>query len=209
MEYKCVLYCTAGSSCRIRVHRLKQVYSTPEEAELQLQAEVNRIENYDEVNPQAEVGQIESDSRDVEVQFQAEVSQSGSSNANQVPSTPSVYTTPPPYTEYSMMGGCEDLLHKLLVDCCAAKGIVVPSDFGALLLHAMEYLHKNERSNIFYSLAKGIGMMRDDGSDSRFPVKRMPFGLLEYMAKFFSSDTFQQVIMILYGGGTCSYIHCR
>ena len=176
------------------MHRLKQEYSTPEEAELQLQAEVNRIENYIEVHPRAELGQIESNSRDAEVQLQAEVGQSGSSNVNRA-NTPSVYTTPPPYTEYPMMGGSEGLLYKLLVDCCAAKGIVVPSDFGALLLHAMEYLHKNERSNVFYSLAKGIGIMRDDGSDSRFPVKRMPFGLLEYMAKFFSSDTFQQVMI--------------
>jgi hypothetical protein len=73
------------------------------------------------------------------------------------------------------------------------KGINVPEDFGSLLLQAIEYLHKNGRSNIFYHLAKGIGTMRDDGSDSRLPVKRMPFGLVEYVARFFSSDNFQQV----------------
>lgn len=73
----------------------------------------------------------------------------------------------------------------------------MPDDFGTLLLHAMEYLNKNGRSNIFYNLAKGIRTMRDDDSDSIFPVKHMPFGLLEYMAKFFSCDTFQQVIFFL------------
>ena len=73
------------------------------------------------------------------------------------------------------------------------KGINVPGDFGSLLLQAIEYLHKNWRSNIFYHLAKGIGTMHDDGSDSRLPVKRMPFGLVEYVARFFSSDNFQQV----------------
>lgn len=85
--------------------------------------------------------------------------------------------------------------NRLLVECCSMKGIYVSQDFGPLLISAMEYLQKTGRSNIFYNLARGVGTMREDGSDSRFPVKRMPFGLVEYTAKFFSSDNFQQVLV--------------
>ena len=103
------------------------------------------------------------------------------------------FQPPRPPTNHDALDESYSRLYKLLVDCCAKKGITVPIDFGPLLICAMEYLHKNGRSNIFYDLARGIGTMRDDGSDSRFPVKRMPFGLIDYMARFFSSESFQQV----------------
>ena len=35
--------------------------------------------------------------------------------------------------------------------------------------------------------------MRPDGTDSRFPVKRMPMGLLEHMVNFFNASSIQQV----------------
>jgi hypothetical protein len=38
---------------------------------------------------------------------------------------------------------------------------------------------------VLYSLAKGIGTMREDQSDSKFSTKRMPLGLMEYIANFF------------------------
>ena len=44
---------------------------------------------------------------------------------------------------------------------------------------AMANLRHNARSNVLYNLAKGMGTPRADGSDSRFPVKRMPMGLIE------------------------------
>lgn len=131
------------------VHVLKQIFSSPEEAETSLQAEVaNELSGFQPSGPP--------------------VNSPGALDQSQN-------------------------LYQLLVECCAMKGIIVPPDFGPLLIRAMEYLHKNGRSNIFYNLARGIGTMREDGSDSRFPVKRMPFGLVDYMAKFFSSDNFQQV----------------
>ena len=36
-------------------------------------------------------------------------------------------------------------------------------------------------------------MLRPDQSDSRFPIKQMPLGLVEYIAQFFAADNLQQV----------------
>jgi len=47
-----------------------------------------------------------------------------------------------------------------------------------------------KRSNVLYNLAKGVGTLRGDSSDSRFP---MPMGLVEYAANFFVSDNLQKV----------------
>ena len=47
--------------------------------------------------------------------------------------------------------------------------------------------------NVLYNLAKGLGTPRLDGSDSRFPAKRMPMGLVEYATNFFVADKMQQV----------------
>ena len=49
------------------------------------------------------------------------------------------------------------------------------------------------RSNVLYKLSKGIGTLRPDNSDSCFPCKQMPMGMLEYMADFFASMVVQQV----------------
>ena len=40
-----------------------------------------------------------------------------------------------------------------------------------------------------YNLAKGLGTQRADQSDSRFPTKRMPMGLIEC----FANDDVQKV----------------
>ena len=57
----------------------------------------------------------------------------------------------------------------------------------------MLQLANNGRTNVLYNLAKGIGTLRQDEEDTRFPVKRMPMGLVEYTAQFFASDNLQQV----------------
>ena len=66
-------------------------------------------------------------------------------------------------------------------------GVSVPGDFLHLCAKAMKQLSSNGRSNVLYKLARGIGTFRKDGTDSCFPTKRMPMGLLEYMADFFSN----------------------
>jgi len=43
-------------------------------------------------------------------------------------------------------------------------------------------------------VAKGIGTMREDEKDSRFPTKRMPMGLVEYAADFYATDNLQSAI---------------
>jgi len=72
-------------------------------------------------------------------------------------------------------------------------GISVPNDYLEYSASAMANLRHNARSNVLYNLAKGWGTMRTDGSDSRFPIKRMPMGLIEYAASFFSHDHLQSV----------------
>ena len=57
----------------------------------------------------------------------------------------------------------------------------------------MQRLSGGGQSNVLYNLAKGIGTMRSDLSDSHFPIKRMPLGLVEYIANFFAADHLQQV----------------
>ena len=69
----------------------------------------------------------------------------------------------------------------------------VPEDFLIHAVNAMLRLEHNGRSNVLYNLAKGIGTLREDGSDSRFPIKRMPMGLVEYAADFFVADNLQKV----------------
>ena len=66
--------------------------------------------------------------------------------------------------------------------------ITIPEDFLTLFLKASQHLKSCQRSNIVCSLAKALGTMRNDGSDSRLPAKRMPTGLLEYTINFFNAD---------------------
>ena len=77
--------------------------------------------------------------------------------------------------------------------CERELGLLVPVDFLTLAASAMLRLSRCGRSNVLYSLAKGIGTMRDDESDSYFPVQRMPMGLVEYVANFFVSENVKKV----------------
>ena len=44
-----------------------------------------------------------------------------------------------------------------------------------------------------YELAKGLGTMCDNNSDSLFPVSCMPMGMLQYMVHFFNAKPGQTV----------------
>ncbi len=61
-------------------------------------------------------------------------------------------------------------------------------DFLELSASAMSKLKAGNRSNVLYNLAKGVGTNRMDESESRFPVTRMPMGLVEYTI-FFKQET--------------------
>ena len=69
----------------------------------------------------------------------------------------------------------------------------VPADFLQLAFSAACHLHDSGRSDVIYLIAKGLGTMRLDKSDSLFPARRMPTGLIEYAANFFSVNSIQQV----------------
>lgn len=70
----------------------------------------------------------------------------------------------------------------------------IPNDFLKLSLDGMMNLEAAGRHNLIYGLAKGFATPRPDGSDSCFPTKRMPIGLLQYMIEFFISKPGHQVI---------------
>ena len=53
----------------------------------------------------------------------------------------------------------------------------------------MEHLKSCSRSNVIYNLAKALGKMRDDHSDSLLPTKRIPMGLVEHCVNFCSSHS--------------------
>ena len=69
----------------------------------------------------------------------------------------------------------------------------VPRDFLELVVQGMRHLGEAGRSNIIYSLAKAVGTMRPDGSDSLLPTKNMPMGLIEYAVNFFTASSIQKV----------------
>jgi len=56
----------------------------------------------------------------------------------------------------------------------------------------MAQLSDNGRTNVLYNLPKGMGTLRHDMKDSRFPIKRMPMGLEEYTAQFFPLTTYNR-----------------
>lgn len=77
--------------------------------------------------------------------------------------------------------------------CQEHFGLGVPYDFLVYSGSAMVHLSNNSRSNVLYSLAKGLGTLQKDKNDTLFPMKRMPMGLLEYTANFFVADDMNQV----------------
>ena len=85
-------------------------------------------------------------------------------------------------------------LSQLFSDICKKScGVDVPDDFLLLCCQAMTFLKKNQRTNVLYNLAKGLGTMREDDTDTKFPIKRMPMGLIEYAANFFVAEDINQV----------------
>ncbi len=93
---------------------------------------------------------------------------------------------PPGPTELSL-----ETLSSLFSRYCQDKlNLKISDNFLTCAAPAMSHLNDAGRRNILYDLAKGIATLRSDGSDYLFLLKRMPMGLVEYMAAFFiSSDS--------------------
>ena len=75
----------------------------------------------------------------------------------------------------------------------AKYGVTVPEDFLSLAIKAMSKLKCSGRTNVLYSIAKGIGTPRENGDNSRLPTKRMPMGMIEYVANFVVASTIQEI----------------
>lgn len=73
------------------------------------------------------------------------------------------------------------------------REVYIPNDFLQFVMTACHHLRQSKRSNVVYNLAKAVGRMWPDSSDSHFPAKTMPMGLLEHMVHFFNADTLKQV----------------
>lgn len=65
----------------------------------------------------------------------------------------------------------------------------IPPNFVELCCKAFKELLDSGKDNIVYHLAKGLGTKRPDGCGPRLPTDRMPFGLLSYNIRYFSSDS--------------------
>ena len=73
--------------------------------------------------------------------------------------------------------------------------VYIQPDLLQFVVSASEHLFQCGRSNVVYTLAKAIGRKRPDGSDSRFPAKRMPMGVLEHMVNFYNADSYIELMM--------------
>ena len=71
----------------------------------------------------------------------------------------------------------------------------VSHDFLQLVVEGMEQLHVADRTNVIYLLAKALGTLRPDSSESLLPTRRMPMGMLEYIVNFFTASSVQQVCL--------------
>ena len=74
-----------------------------------------------------------------------------------------------------------------------SQGVLISNDFSHLFLQASHHLKNCNRINVVYDLAKVIGTLRLDKTDSLMPAKRMPMGLVEYLVQFFSADNLTKV----------------
>lgn len=159
---------TLGSACRFKLGWLKKKFKTPEDAE-----------------------RYYSSQRFTDCEAQT----SESHNSNQQFVDCGVQTDLPPVEtdQLPKMTSLEKLSGLFSIYCERELNILVPPDFLKFAAVAMERLKSCNRSNVLYSLAKGLGTMRNDQSDSCFPVKRMPMGLIEYACNFFVSETLEQV----------------
>ena len=77
-----------------------------------------------------------------------------------------------------------DVLSRLFSAVVKSRSqISVHDNFLVLAGKGMAHLQHCHRNNVLYQLAKVLGMMRADKSDSRFPTKRMPMGLLNFLPR--------------------------
>ena len=87
--------------------------------------------------------------------------------------------------------------------CRHVLNLDVKNDFLEVSSSAMVRLKVGGRSNVVYNLAKGIGTSRKDEAESRFPVNRMPMGLVEYRTNFFIAENINMVGRLMHNFIAC------
>ena len=66
----------------------------------------------------------------------------------------------------------------------ASTTLAFVPNFIEFTVNGMNHLKACGRSNVIYLLAKSLGTLRPDGSDSLLPARRMPMGLIEHCVNF-------------------------
>ena len=203
-------YCFPGQACRFRVlGKLTHQFASPIAAEEHYKLAIpDRLQSPQQSTPHQ---------RSVSTPLTAPVSSGASRGQHEVPgvtNTPRAFksTAPPEIPQNTAsksdaIKSCQgtlapfhpkeqlDILSYLFSEVAAdtIHEPNVPTDFLRLAVDAMHNLHTSGRSNTLYLLAKSLGTMRADNSDSLLPVTRMPMGLIEYAVAFFSASSIQQV----------------
>ena len=91
-----------------------------------------------------------------------------------------------------------EIISEMFCSYTRSQGVAVSSDFLSLFIRASHHLKSCNRINVVYGLAKVIGTLRPDRTDSLMPAKRMPMGLVEYLVQFFSADNLIKVSYCLH-----------
>ena len=78
----------------------------------------------------------------------------------------------------------------------ASTELACVPNFIEFTVNGMNHLKTCGRSNVIYLLAKSLGTLRPDESDSLLPAKRMPMSLIEYSVNFFNATSVQEVCNI-------------
>ena len=84
-------------------------------------------------------------------------------------------------------------ISEMFTNLAESEQLLVPNDFLQLSMRAMKQLQSSGRSNLLYGLALGVGTKRKDDSDSKFPLKKVVAGLIEYSINFFNAEASQNV----------------
>jgi hypothetical protein len=184
-----ILLCFAvGGACRARViMKLSKLYSSPTDAERNLQVTAGKISKslFPEAAP--ELAQFSP------ISIQTIINPGVNSS---ICSDISIECQDPLFEQILKLTLSEqfDLVGDV-VHLIAEKvyGIDIPPDFVKLSLEAMKNLERAGKANVIYNLVVGFTKVRPDGTDYYFPIKRMPFGLLQYLSEFFVSVNGQRV----------------
>ena len=75
-------------------------------------------------------------------------------------------------------------LYKLFSEHLSQFSLIDPNDILDISASAMLLLSDGGQTNVLYNLSKGMSTLWPDQSDSRFFIKQIPLGLVEYIAQF-------------------------